>query len=77
MANSEMFARNANTLVAATSAVPTRFTLQIESRELLTITAAGEVIAPSIESAGEAGKVFVNSIRRELELILQARPQAA
>jgi hypothetical protein len=38
-------------------------------RELLRITPEAEVIAPSLEAASEAGRVFVESVRHHLKLI--------
>ena len=35
--------------------------------ELLRITPNGEVIAPTLESAGEAGRIFVEAIRGQLK----------
>ena len=44
-----------------------------ERGELLRITPQGEVIAPSLEAASEAGRVFVESIRHHLKFIGEAR----
>lgn len=40
--------------------------------ELLRITPSGEVIAPSLEAASEAGRVFAESLRGHIEVIRRA-----
>lgn len=40
-----------------------------ETREILRITPDGRVIAPSLEDASEAGRIFVESIRTNLSQI--------
>ena len=40
------------------------------NKELLRIEKNGDVIAPDLESASEAGRVFIESIRKELKFKL-------
>lgn len=49
--------------------VPNILLFVSENREVLRITPEGEVIAPSLEDASEAGRVFVESIRHHIEAI--------
>jgi hypothetical protein len=53
---------------------PTDTTLHIQpgGTELLRITHAGEVIAPSLEAASEAGRVFVESMRGCLDPVRES-----
>jgi hypothetical protein len=41
--------------------------LNSANEELLRITPSGEVIAPSLEAASKAGRVFVDSIRHYID----------
>jgi hypothetical protein len=50
-----------------------RLTVHTPEKPLLIITKDGEVIAPDIESANEAGKVFIDSIRHELERVFELK----
>ena len=45
-------------------------TVTTPMRELLRINSDGEVIAPDLESANEAGRVFVDSIRTYLNSLI-------
>ena len=42
------------------------------NQELLRITSSGEVIAPTLESASEAGRYFVESMRGHLDMMREA-----
>ena len=45
-------------------------TFNVGDKEILRIERSGEVIAPDLESASEAGKVFVQAIREQLNFKL-------
>ena len=51
-------------------------TIRNPSSELLRITPEGTVIAPNMEAASEAGRVFVESIRQSLDGIRLAERAA-
>jgi hypothetical protein len=54
-------------LAIAAPARPSIVSVHAGTGELLRITPTGEVIAPSLEAASEAGRVFVDSIRHHLQ----------
>lgn len=54
------------TLAALANPAPLCITLQMDGKTLLTVYPNGKVEADSIESASEAGRVFVESIRHQL-----------
>lgn len=45
-------------------------TFNVENKEILRIERNGNVIAPDLESASEAGRVFIETIRKELKFKL-------
>ncbi len=45
-------------------------TFNVGDKEILRIERSGEVIAPDLESASEAGKMFIEAIRKELKFKL-------
>jgi hypothetical protein len=57
------------TLKCPIASWPRSLVIASADRELLRITPEAEVIAPSLEAASEAGRVFVESVRHHLKLI--------
>lgn len=61
----------------AISTPPPSFTIHVDGgREVLRITPDGEVIAPSLEAASEAGRVFCESVREYIEQAVERRARA-
>lgn len=54
-------------VISTTDAVAT---FNVGDKEILRIERNGDVIAPDVESASEAGKVFVQAIREQLNFKL-------
>lgn len=60
--------------IATPNSPPSIITVRgIDSTPLLEITSQGEVIAPDLESASEAGHVFVSSIRHHITTMALVR----
>ena len=53
--------------ISSTDAV---LTFNVENKELLRIERNGNVVAPDLESASEAGRVFVQTVRDQLNFKL-------
>jgi hypothetical protein len=53
-----------------TPTAPQWLVVSLEGRELLRLGADGTVLAPDIEAANEAGRVFVESLREQLSNML-------
>jgi hypothetical protein len=57
-------------LLVGTQITDPVLTFNVGNKEILRIERSGNVIAPDLESASEAGRVFIETIRKELKFKL-------